>query len=214
MTRSAPVRPDDLPPPDLATLARSFISGEPMTVWRCGMVTGPIQASVYGLGGAGSMGGAGWLHATCRVMGGTLLLLVGHGRGTKPTWASVAQVTGKQVTWSGIVEPMHTCRETRAGDHCALCLSAQVRDMRSRLVVSLLRSLRYTVKGATYQDGKMLDTDKVLTGATCQADGCNRLLTTPESILSGYGPTCGGRVKPKRTWANINLGDAMRERMK
>lgn len=215
MTRSNPTDPTDLPPPDLAALARSLVSGEPLTTWRCGLVTDPTTAHVYGLNaGATRTGGAGWLHATCRIVGGSLLLLVGHGRGTEPTWAQVARLDGKQVEWYGLSGSVNPTQ-----------------DMRQRLVYCLLGSLGYVPArvqsgmtdkgtphymslGASYTDTNLLATDRVLVGATCQREGCHRPLTTPESIREGYGPTCGGRVKPKRTWGNVNLAEAMKARGK
>lgn len=197
MTRAAPVRPDDLSPPDLASLARSFSAGEPVTVWRCGVIADPTTYAVYGINGQGTRtGGAGWLHATARVVGGTVLLLVGHGRATDPTWAPVAAVKGRKMTWRGMPD------------------ANLVQSMRARLVVCLARAMGYTVMDAVYDDGKLLPTDRAMVGATCQREGCHRPLTTPESVLSGYGPTCGGRVKAPRTWVNVSIADMMRERGK
>lgn len=198
MTRSNPVRPDDLPPPDLASVRGSLLSGEPTTTWRCGVTVDPTTVAIYGINGRETRtGGAGWLHATCRLSGTDLLMLLGHGRGTEPTWANVATFKGKQVTWRGLATDVNL-----------------VQGMRARLLLCLLRTLGFKVMDAVYDDGKLLPTDRVMVGATCQADGCHRLLTTPESILSGYGPTCGGRVKAPRTWANVSIADMMAARGK
>jgi hypothetical protein len=196
VTRSNPTNPTDLPEPNLADLRTALLDGSALTCWRVGVMADPTQVALHGLNGqANRTGGAGWLHATCRLVAGQVMLLVGGGKGREPGWQVVGTLTGRTVTWAGIVNPN------------------PVQVMRERLTCCLMRSLGFKVV-TTYLDGDLLPTDRVLVGATCLREGCHRPLTTPESIRSGYGPTCGGRVKAPRTWANVNLAEAMAQRRK
>lgn len=196
MTRVNPTNPADLPPPNLSDLRASLRAGEPLTCWRVGVIADPTMAQVYGLNGQPQRtGGAGWLHSSVRLCGSQVMLLVGNGQGREPGWRQVGTVVGTQVSWNGLSEPN------------------QVQVMRARLACCLLRSLGFKVSEYSV-DGTMLATDRVLVGATCQREGCHRPLTTPESIRTGYGPVCGGREKAPRSYASVNLADAMRARGK
>lgn len=191
--RTQVVRPETLPPLDAPARRADLEGGAPLTCWRAEATASPEQVALYGLRPTASQGGSGWLYASVRMVGGMLLLLVGHGKGTEPSWRNVATVNGNQVTWFGLVSP------------------DLVQVARQRLACATLRSLGYKV--AEYStDGNLLPTDKVMVGATCLR--CHRALTTPDSLLTGYGPTCGGRVKAPRTWEKVDLASAMRERGK
>lgn len=197
MTRARPTDPNDLPHPDRDTLRAAFLSGAPLTVWRVGVVADPTQAMRHGLNGQPTRtGGAGWLHSTMRLDGTTVLLLVGNGQSAAPGWRDVASVAGNVVTWRGLgeVNPVQAMRERLAG-----------------YALTFL-GYRLMVNGSRVE-ATLLDTDRVLVGATCQRDGCHRPLTTPESVRTGYGPTCGGRVKAPRSWSNVNMAEAMRARL-
>lgn len=199
MTRARPTAPNDLPRPDRDTLRAAFLSGAPLTTWRVGMVADPTQAMRHGLNGQPTRtGGAGWLHSTMRIGDdGTLFLLVGNGQGTAPGWRNVASVRGNVVTWRGLGPEANA-----------------VQAMRERLAGYALTFLGYRLMVAGSRvTSTLLDTDRVLVGATCQRDGCHRPLTTPESVRTGYGPTCGGRTKAPRSWSNVNMAEAMRARL-
>lgn len=197
MTRANPTDPNDLPPPDRDSLRAAFLSGAPLTTWRVGMVADPTQALRHGLNGQPSRtGGAGWLHSTMRLDGSDLFLLVGNGQGTAPGWRNVASVRGNVATWRGLGE------------------ANPVQAMRERLSGYTLVALGYRLMvNGQRVTSTLLDSDRVLVGATCQREGCHRPLTTPESIRTGYGPTCGGRVKSPRSWSNVNMAEAMRARL-
>lgn len=185
-TRQKPVRPEEIPPPDWNALRTALRTGAPLTAWRAEAVAGPVQAAKCGLNDQPLPGGAGWLHASCRKEEDRILLLVGNGTGRAPGWYSVATVRGAVATWTGLAEPN------------------AVQSLRERLICCLLRDLGLKVVAPyMHVDGGLLDTDRVLVGAVCQRPGCRRPLTTPESIASGYGPVCGGRVKPPRSWAHL-----------
>lgn len=193
MTKTKRIRPEEIPPPDWNALRTALQTGAPLTVWRAGIVADPVQTARFGLNGQPNRtGGAGWFHSTLRQEGGHILLLVGNGQGTGPGWRTVATVHGTKVTWTGLEEPN------------------PVQVMRERLICCFLRSLGLTVSAPYVGDGNLLDADRVLVGGVCQKPGCHRPLTTPESLRTGYGPVCGGRVKPPRSWDGIDIHEAAR----
>lgn len=145
---------------------------------------------------------SGWLHATIRLHQGILLLLTGPHRTRTDNWTRVGLVRGDRFSLNPTV----------------LATLDSVQRYRLVLAIVLMAELGYeTPLASEVQDA--IGRDQLLDMLTAPGrfrlsrafpcEECGKTLTAGISTDERTGPVCGGRVKPARTWKNIQLDVAM-----